>query len=287
MTELNKAEKYLIENLTRLGKEGIWDENPRPKWKDGESAHSLFITPVFETYDLSKGEFPITELRPIAWKMASDEMSWIYNDQSNDLKLLRDKYGIAWWDEFNIGDDTIGQRYGATVKSHNLMDELLDGLIKDPFGRRHILSMWQNEDFKLSNGLPPCWFQFMLTVRKVDGDLYLDMTSTSRSSDYLVAGHINRMQYVNLLMRIAKHCNMKIGKYNVLTQNLHIYDRHIEGAEEMLARVKELKTRETQSQPHFVLNVTDGTNFYDIKTSDFELVDYNPIKPQIKFELAI
>src|SRR5690606_38406029 len=146
-SELNKAEKYLIENLTRISKEGIWDENPRPKWKDGTPAHSIFITPVFETYDISKGEFPITELRPIAWKMASDEMSWIYSDQSNDLELLRDKYGITWWDEFDIGDNTIGQRYGATVKVHKLMDNLLEGLIKDPFGRRHILSMWQNEDF--------------------------------------------------------------------------------------------------------------------------------------------
>ena len=36
-----------------------------------------------------------------------------------------------------------------------------------------------------------------------------------------------------------------------------------------------------------VLNVTDGTNFFDIKPEDFELVDYEPVKPQLKFDLAI
>lgn len=286
MTELNKSEKYIYENLTRLAKEGVWDENPRPKWSDGTPAHSAFITPVFETYNLLEGEFPITELRPIAWKMGSNEISWIYKDQSNDLKLLRDKYGISWWDDFNVGDDTIGQRYGATIKKYDSFNKLLDGLVKDPFGRRHILSMWQYEDFETS-GLNPCWYEFLLTVSKVDDVMYLDMTSISRSSDYLTAGHINRIQYVNLLMRIACHCNMIPRNYSVMTQNLHVYDRHIEGAEEMVNRIKELKSREVQSSPKLILNKPQGTNFYEIETSDFELVDYNPIKPQIKFELAI
>ncbi|NCE77355.1 thymidylate synthase, partial [Anaerotruncus sp. X29] len=36
-----------------------------------------------------------------------------------------------------------------------------------------------------------------------------------------------------------------------------------------------------------VLNVPDGTNFYDIKPEDFELVDYKPHTPQLQFDLAI
>lgn len=34
-------------------------------------------------------------------------------------------------------------------------------------------------------------------------------------------------------------------------------------------------------------HVADGTNFFDIKPEDFELVDYDPVKPQLKFDLAI
>ena len=287
MTELNKAEKYLIENLTRLANEGCMDDNPRPKWQDGTPAYSAFISPVFETYDISKGETPITELRPIAIKSAIREIEWIYKDQSNDLKLLRDNYNINWWNEFDIGDDSIGIRYGATVKKYDLMNNLLDGLMNNKFGRRHILSMWQNEDFKESDGLNPCCYQSMFTVRKVKDDLFLDMTLTSRSSDYLTAGHINRMQYLAFQMMIAKHTSMKVGKFNMLTQNLHIYDKHSDNAIEMLKRVEELKSREVQSQPKLILNVPDGTNFYDISEKDFELVGYNPILPQLKFDLAV
>ncbi|MCL1696423.1 thymidylate synthase [Lysinibacillus sp. BPa_S21] len=287
MTELNKAEKYLIENLTRLANEGCMDDNPRPKWKDGTPAYSAFISPVFETYDISKGETPITELRPIAIKSAIREIEWIYKDQSNDLKLLRDNYNIDWWNEFDIGDGSIGIRYGATVKKYDLMNNLLDGLMNNKFGRRHILSMWQNEDFKESNGLNPCCYQTMFTVRKVKDDFFLDMTLTSRSSDYLTAGHINRMQYLAFQMMIAKHTSMKVGKFNMLTQNLHVYDKHSDNAIEMLKRVEELKSREVQSQPKLILNVPDGTNFYDISEKDFELIGYNPILPQLKFELAV
>lgn len=287
MTELNKAEKYLIENLTRLAIEGCMDDNPRPKWKDGTPAYSAFISPVFETYDISKGETPITELRPIAIKSAIREIEWIYKDQSNDLKLLRDNYNINWWNEFDIGDDSIGIRYGATVKKYDLMNNLLDGLMNNKFGRRHILSMWQNEDFKESDGLTPCCYSTMFTVRKVKEDFYLDMTLTSRSSDYLTAGHINRMQYLAFQMMIAKHTSMQVGKFNMLTQNLHIYDKHSDNAIEMLKRVEELKSREVQSQPKLILNVPDGTNFYDISEKDFELIGYIPILPQLKFDLAV
>ena len=46
--------------------EGVWSEQARPKYKDGTTANSKYITGSFAEYDLSKGEFPITTLRPIA-----------------------------------------------------------------------------------------------------------------------------------------------------------------------------------------------------------------------------
>src|SRR3712207_5230021 len=91
-------------------------EKVRPKYADGTPSHTLFVNQVFEKYDLSKGQLPIVTLRQTAWKSGIKEILWIYQDQSNDLDLLRDKHGITWWDEWDIGDRTIGQRYGATVK---------------------------------------------------------------------------------------------------------------------------------------------------------------------------
>ena len=57
-------------------------------------------------------------------------------------------------------------------------------------------------------------------------DLYLDMTLTQRSSDYIMAGYINKMQYVAFQMMVAGHLGYKVGHFSHIVQNLHIYDRH-------------------------------------------------------------
>jgi thymidylate synthase len=284
MLKADVIHKQLIE---RILTEGSWDDNPRPRYaSDGKPAHSRFITQVFEEYDISKGELPITLLRPIYIMKAIREALWIYQDQTSELSVLKDKYDIHWWDEWGIGDGTIGQRYGATVRRYDLMNKLLEGLIKDPFGRRHIISLLQQADLEETKGLYPCAFQILLSVRKSNkfiGDkelYYLDMTLTQRSSDYLVAGHINMMQYVALQMMIAQHCGFIVGKFARFTQNLHIYDRHIEQAHELLSRTP------SEIQPKLILNA-EGKSFYDIKAEDFKLIDYNPIKPQLKFDLGI
>ena len=120
-----KADKYYIDNLKRIVYgDGTWDENPRPKYADGQPGHSKFITQIFEEYDLSNGEFPITTLRNTAIKTGIKEVLWIYQRQSNSLSVAREM-GINWWDEWNIGDDTIGQRYGSTVQRYNLMLSLI------------------------------------------------------------------------------------------------------------------------------------------------------------------
>lgn len=277
----NKADRLYISNIERILEEGSWDENPRPRYKDGTPAHTKYITQVFEEYDLNKGELPITTLRPIGWKKAIQEIFWIYQDQTSDLKVLEEKHGIKWWREWQVGaTDTIGQRYGATIRRFNLLNKLLDGLKVDPFGRRHIISLWQEIEFTESGGLNPCAFQIILSVRKIKGEMYLDLTLTQRSSDYLVAGHINMIQYVALQMMIAHEVGMKVGKFARFTQNLHIYDRHLEQATELMERVPSYKI------PKLILNA-EGKGFYDITIDDFEMIDYEPTKPQMKFELGI
>ena len=86
---------------------------------------------------------------------------------------------------------------------------------------------------------------------------------------------------------IAKHFGWKVGEFNYFIQNLHIYSNQMLQAEELLRRADLNDTINLETQPRLVLNVPDGTNFFDIKPEDFEIVDYNPIKPQLKFELAI
>ena len=175
---MNKTDRIFRENILEIINNGYTDENQkvRPIYKDGIPAHTIFITQVVETYDICNNEFPITTLRPIAITKGIEEILWIYQDQTSDLNILKDKHGITWWDEWNIGDNTIGQRYGATVKKYNLMNKLLDGLKNEPYGRRHIINLYQYSDFEETEGLYPCAFETQWSVR---GE-YLDMTLSQR-----------------------------------------------------------------------------------------------------------
>ena len=274
-----KADKYFIENLLSIKNEGSMDRNPRPRYKDGTPAHSKFITQVFEKYDLSKGEFPITTLRNTAIKTGIKEILWIYQKQTSSL-VVAHEMGINWWDEWDIGDGTIGQRYGETIRRYKLMDKLLDGLEKDPFSRRHIIDLYQYHDLNESNGLHPCAFQTIWSVRGVDNDMFLDLTLTSRSNDYIMAGFINKIQYVSLQMMVAGHLDYKIGNFSHLTQNVHVYDRHFDAVDEILNRT------ELNIQPQLILK--KNKNFYEYKIDDFIITNLDGIKKlQSKLELAI
>jgi thymidylate synthase len=275
---MNKAEFYYKQNLQRILDENNMDENPRPKYKDGTPAHSYFITQVFEEYDINKDEFPITTLRNTAIKTGIKEILWIYQDQSNSLELAR-KRGINWWNEWNIGDDTIGQRYGATIKKWKLIDKLLTNLKENPFSRRHIINMYQEADLQETKGLYPCAYETIWSVRKIKDEFLLDLTLVQRSQDYIMATYINKIQYVALQLMICSHLDYKAGKFCHFIQNCHIYDRHINAAKEILNRepIKNIN-------PRIELNV--NKNFYEITMDDFKIYDVKDI-PKLKSELEL
>lgn len=273
-----KADKYYKDNLKEILENGSWDENPRPKYKDGKEANSKFITQVFETYDINKGEYPITTLRNTATLTGIKEVLWIYQKQNSSLESAREM-GIKWWDEWNIGDGTIGNRYGKTIHNYDLMNKLLKSLKENPFSRRHIINMYQEIDLRSTDGLHPCAYETIWSVRKgEDNILFLDMTLIQRSNDYLVAGFINKIQYTALLMMVCSHLNYKPGKFSHLVQNLHIYDRHIEAAKELL------DTDMIDKQPILSMNKKD--NFYDFDINDFKVDNIKDI-PKLKSELEL
>ena len=292
---MNKADKYTYELLTRIMNEGFKDVNPRPKYLDGTPAHTLSVNHNIRIYDIGAGEFPICTLRPIAIKMAIKEMFWIYQDASNDLNVLRDKYNIHYWDEWPSKDvpGTIGHRYGYVVRKYKLMENLLKELVEDPYGRRHIIDLWQYQELRETDGLAPCAFLTVWNVRNDgNGNEYLDLTLFQRSGDSLAAScaGVNECQYAALLMMVAKHCGYKVGTLCHHVVNEQIYDRHVDQAQELIRRYKEKEQAELngekQPNPNLILD-TDKTNFYDFTIDDFKLLDYEPMKPQLKLDLGI
>lgn len=296
---MTKADKYMEHDIIQILKYGYKDENPRPHYADGTPAHTLSVNHVLRTYDLSAGEFPICTLRPIAWKTGIKEIFTIYQKPTNNLKQMNEM-GVDWWNSWDIGDRTIGQRYGATVSRYDLINNLIKDIQNDPYGRRKVVSLWQETDLRETAGLAPCAF---LTVWNVRGK-YLDMVMIQRSGDMLTAsgaGGINEIQYVALLMMIARHTGYEPGIFTHFVVNEQIYDRHIEAAEEMLERCYKIGAQEDEAwdvgwkgdrneslfqMPKLILN-PEKTNFYDFTIEDFTLENYYPIKPQLKLELGI
>lgn len=283
---MTKGDIYTKEIIERILKEGSWDKNPRPKYSDGTPAYTLSVNHGMCTYDLNKGETPLITLRPIAIKSSIGELLWIYQKESNDIKLLKEKYGVSWWNEWDIGNGTIGSVYGETVRRHNLVKNLINGLKNDPDGRRHIVCLWQEDDFLDKHGLKPCAFMTQWNIRHdKDGNDYLDMCLTQRSSDFLTAGCINQVQYVVFQYMIAKHLGIKPGRFTWFYNNIQIYDRHLAQAKEMLER------ESVDCNPKIVLN-EDKNNFYDFEVEDVKIVDYpreliKTKNPNMKFDIGI
>lgn len=283
---MNKADKYMYDNIKDILLNGYKDVNPRPKYKDGSPAHTISVNHVIRKYDLSNGEFPITSLRPIAWKTGIKEIFTIYQKPTNIISEM-EELGVSWWNDWNIGDGTIGHRYGYTVKTYDLVNKLINDIKTDPYGRRKIMSLWQEKDLNETDGLAPCAF---LTIWNVRGK-YLDMCLVQRSGDMLTAsgaGGINEIQYVALLMMIARHCGYEAGVFTHFVANEQIYDRHIEQANELLKRGHNIINERvyTDKTSKLILN-PEKTNFFEMTIDDFEMVDYKPMKPQLQLELGI
>ena len=289
---MTKADLYMKEMIHNILDNGFKDVNPRPKYKDGTPAHTISVNHTFRQYDLSKGEFPICTLRPMAWKTGIREIFTIYQKPTNEIAKM-EEMGVNWWGDWDIGDGTIGQRYGATVSRYDLINNLIKDIKNDPYGRRKIVSLWQETDLHETPGLAPCAFLTIWNVRVQ----YLDMVLVQRSGDMLTAsgpGGINEIQYAALLMMIARHTGYKPGVFSHLVANEQIYDRHYEAAAEMLRRFDVIQKDEDYkvfcgehiSKPNLILS-PNKINFYDMTIEDFTMENYSGMKPQLKLELGI
>ena len=102
------------------------------------------------------------------------------------------------------------------------------------------------------------------------------------------AGGINEIQYAALLMMIARVTGKEPGVFTHFVANEQIYDRHMENAQEMLARAEKAAASDADAlAPMLVLHKEMECVFEDITIEDFEMANYTPMKPQLKFDLGI
>lgn len=243
----------------------------RAKWDDGTPAHTIKKFGVVNRYNLSE-EFPILTLRPTNLKAAIDELLWIWQKKSNNIKDLNSHIWDSWADQ----DGSIGKAYGYQLRikhkypegEFDQVDRVLYDLKHNPYSRRIIVNMYNHNDLHEMN-LYPCAYSmtFNVTGRKLNAIL------NQRSQDILVANNWNVCQYAVLIHILAQVSGLEAGELVHVIADAHIYDKHVPIIEELIQR-------EPYPAPKLLIN-PDIKDFYDFKVSDFELEGYQS-GPQIK-----
>ena len=123
----------------------------------------------------------------------------------------------------------------AKLKSDLHVDQvaqLIEGIKKDPYGRRHILTAW-NPGELTEMALPPChcFAQFYVSA---DGKLSCQMYQ--RSCDMFLGVPFNIASYSLLTHMIAQVCGLEAGEFVHVLGDAHIYLNHVEQVKEQLAR---------------------------------------------------
>lgn len=276
---MSYADEVFKENCKEILTNGFSDAgcNVRPHWEDGTPAHTKKAFGVVNRYDLQK-EFPVMTLRKTYFKSCIDELLWIWQKKSNNVKDLSSHIWDSWADE----NGSIGKAYGYQLSikhkypegEFDQVDRILYDLKHHPESRRIISNIYNHSDLSEMN-LYPCAYSVTLNV----SGKRLNMILNQRSQDMLVANNWNVCQYAVLLHMFAQVSGLEAGTLLHVIADAHIYDRHV-------PYVKDLMELTPYPAPKFRIN-PDVKNFYDFTTDDFELIDYQSHEFKHKIPVAV
>lgn len=264
---MSKADDLFISMCRRVLDEGFSTEGQqvRARWADtNEPAHTKKVFGVINRYDLSE-EFPALTLRPVPFKTCVDELLWIWQKKSNNIKDLKGHIWDAWADE----NGSIGKAYGYQMQKKYIfkggemdqVDNVLWCLKNDRYSRRILTNLFNFEDLH-EMALEPC--AYSMTFNVVGNKL--NAILNQRSQDILAANAWNVCQYAVLVHMMAQVSGLKAGEFVHVVADAHIYDRHI-------PLVRELLTAKPLPAPTFVMDPS-VTDFYDFTPDSFRLENY-------------
>ncbi len=229
-------------------------------------------------FDLSQG-FPLLTTKKLHTKSIVHELLWFLQGATN-IAYLKEN-GVSIWDEWADENGNLGPVYGYQWRSWpnpdgsstDQIQKLIDGIKKNPDGRRHIVSAW-NPSFIDQMALPPCHclFQFYVADGKLSCQLY------QRSADTFLGVPFNIASYALLTMMVAQVCELQPGEFIWTGGDVHLYSNHIEQAQLQL-------TRDFRALPTMKLNPM-VKDLFSFKHEDFTLENYNP-HPHIKAAVAV
>lgn len=272
------ADKIFIEMCKDILENGFSSEGQkvRARWEDGTPAHTIKRFGVVNRYDLSK-EFPILTLRPTNLKAAIDELLWIWQKKSNNIKDLNSRIWDSWADE----DGSIGKAYGYQLQikhkykegEFDQVDRVLYDLKNNPASRRILTNIYNFQDLHEMH-LYPCAYSMTFNV---SGNK-LNAILNQRSQDVLAANNWNVVQYSILVHMMAQVSGLVAGELVHVIADAHIYDKHVPIIEELI----EMEEHEPPT-----LEIDNIDDFYKFTVDSFRLINYqyNPFK--VKVPIAV
>ena len=276
---MSRADEIFISNCKDILENGVWDTDlkVRPRWDDGESAHTVKKFGIVNRYDLSE-EFPILTVRRTYWKSAIDELLWIWQKKSNNVHDLKSHVWDAWADETG----SIGKAYGYQlgVKHRypegemDQVDRVLFDLKHNPASRRIMTNIYNHADLS-EMALYPCAYSmtFNVTGNRLNAIL------NQRSQDMLTANNWNVVQYAALTCMLAQVSGLKPGEFMHVIADAHIYDRHVPLVQEIIAN-------EPKPAPRFVIDPAVD-DFYRFTVDSFRMENYEFYDFNKKIPIAI
>ncbi len=232
-----------------------------------------------QRYDLSKG-FPAVTTKKLAFRACLSELLWFLEGSSDERRLAEILYGsdtehkrTIWTDNALAGywipkakyQGDLGRVYGVQWRDFGGVDQLLqlvEGIKKDPYGRRHIITAWNPAELD-QMALPPChcFAQFY-----VSADNKLSCQMYQRSCDMFLGVPFNVASYSLLTHMIAQVCGLGVGEFVHVLGDAHIYLNHVE-------QVKEQLSREPLPAPTLWIN-PEVTDILKFTMEDFRLDGY-------------
>lgn len=278
----------IIEAIEATLTDGQWNSDGKGEWDDGATAKAKSLFGVQLRYDpnIDSGLSNLKKT-PIKWSVG--EVLWIHQDQSNDVGLLETKYGPKWWRQWADERGTLGTAYGHQAAKKFIyrigdeerrmtqIDYVRWALRNDPDNRRLRVTLWNPEE-QHDMTLPPCAHTLEFRV----WNNTLDMKLQQRSQDVVAALSVNAFQYMSLMRMLAAEAELELGEFVHEITDFHIYDRHIEAAQQMVQRFYQ---EDVEAMPDATIEPLACKNFYNYRVSDIVVKDYNPLD-RIAIEIA-
>jgi thymidylate synthase len=212
-------------------------------------------------FNLQQG-FPAVTTKKLAWKSMLSELLWfiqgsgderklkelLHGDPSSNKKTIwSDNADAKYWQPRSKFKGDLGRVYGVQwrtwrapvfganrmgVKHIDQLQNLINGLVNDPYSRRHIISAWNPGELELM-ALPPC---HMMAQFYVSQDKKLSCQMYQRSADMFLGVPFNIASYALFTSLLAQVCNLQVGELVIVLGDAHIYENHIDQVKEQLSR---------------------------------------------------